>query len=618
MDPVTMMIASIGMQFFNNYANNKKNQEIQAQQRKFQKAAQLHDFDRMRKAQSEAAKLAMELETNVHNDRIKEIESSYDVWLENLAHSFTINNWPLNVLPFIMKGESFGSLITGTSKSISMHCVLTPSNCDWFNEYFYDDLDMRVEAAMNNNWNAQSAHPIVYYGGGWNKRVKKTPTDPAIAESINLVDVALLENQLKQYPTLVITPYFDPFLHFRVKLWGMGESSNNTFRIDIPHGDIEPSARVFSHDYCKDNKLDDTDDLYNTTMEEFVPYLEKLIGFIADKYFWSMYGVCPALPEIWKKDKLLFCSPESLSRDYMSFFEHGDDNVVLSHGTKALLDFYEKCVLISDEEVRREYAVKILCQVCNSMSEKKECNPDNLGSIISETFFTASDMQFLECMVDLFQHSNTVKYQTLYCTLTSIINKVKDYNENAINYSFAYITFYDLLDLIIREYPNKSDDDILSLDIFPEDHLVTAYFVSKESSGSYEKTNIAVDGFLVPSEIKNQKPRKLKIKKGKINSLMNKISFDCDTNMLFSIVTIEKISQYCSQVIEDVKSCNLYIKDDLPTDVIKNIDSNLIPNLMYCEAIGSDGEKIGKLFYFDDLEDTLREKFQFSNNLTIE
>ena len=184
MDPVTMMVASIGMQFFNNYANNKKNKEIQTQQREFQIAAQLHDFERMRKAQSEAAKLAMELEVDLHNDRIKDIESSYDIWLENLAHSFTINNWPLNVLPFIMKGESFGSLITGTSKSISMHCILTPSNCDWFNEYFYDDLDMRVEAAMNNNWNAQSTHPIVYYGGGWNKRVKKTPTAPAIPESL--------------------------------------------------------------------------------------------------------------------------------------------------------------------------------------------------------------------------------------------------------------------------------------------------------------------------------------------------------------------------------------------------------------------------------------------------
>lgn len=28
MDPITMMVASIGMQFFNNYANSKKNEEI--------------------------------------------------------------------------------------------------------------------------------------------------------------------------------------------------------------------------------------------------------------------------------------------------------------------------------------------------------------------------------------------------------------------------------------------------------------------------------------------------------------------------------------------------------------------------------------------------------------
>ena len=28
-DPITMMVASIGMQFFNNYANSKKNEEIQ-------------------------------------------------------------------------------------------------------------------------------------------------------------------------------------------------------------------------------------------------------------------------------------------------------------------------------------------------------------------------------------------------------------------------------------------------------------------------------------------------------------------------------------------------------------------------------------------------------------
>ena len=77
MDPVTMMVASIGMQFFNNYANNKKNKEIQAQQREFQKAAAEHDFERMRKAQAAAAQLALELEAEVHQERVEDIENSY-------------------------------------------------------------------------------------------------------------------------------------------------------------------------------------------------------------------------------------------------------------------------------------------------------------------------------------------------------------------------------------------------------------------------------------------------------------------------------------------------------------------------------------------------------------
>ena len=295
MDPVTMMVASIGMQFFNNYANNKKSKEVQAQQREFQKAAAAHDFDRMRKAQAAAAKLALELEADVHKERLEDIERSYDTLLENFAHSFAISNWSLNVLPFIMKGESFGTLFGGSSKSISMHCILTPSNCQWFNEYFYDDLDLRVEAEMNNNWNAQSSHPIVYYGGGWNRRQNK-PNGTSIPSLIDLDDIALLKNTLKQIPTMTITPYFDPYLHFRVQLWGMGKDSEIPFRIDIPHGEIEAKTRIFSYDYYKDDQQELTDDFFNTTMEEFVPYITSLIGFVADKYFWSVYGIQPCLP----------------------------------------------------------------------------------------------------------------------------------------------------------------------------------------------------------------------------------------------------------------------------------------------------------------------------------
>lgn len=295
MDPITMMVASIGMQFFNNYANSKKNEEIQEKQREFQRAAAEHDFERMRKLQTESAKLALELESEVHKERVEDINSNYDALLDNFAHSFAIQNWPLNVLPFVMKGESFGTLFNGT-KSINLHCILTPSNCDWFNKNFYDDIDLRLEAEMNNNWNAQSTHPIVYYGGAWNRRsMVKGISVPNI---VDLDDIELLRVKLKDVPVVVITPYFDPWLHFKVKLWGMGKDSDAPYRIDIPHGDeVEFSQRIFSYDYNKD-EVDITEDFENTTVEEFVPYLECLIGFIADKYFWSMYKMPPMLQKM--------------------------------------------------------------------------------------------------------------------------------------------------------------------------------------------------------------------------------------------------------------------------------------------------------------------------------
>lgn len=303
LDPVTMMVASIGMQFFNNYANSEKNKEIQDKQREYQKAAAEHDFERMRKLQAESAKLALELEAEVHKERMEEINSNYDALLENFAHSFAIQNWPLNVLPFIMKGESFGNLFNGTSNSVNMHCIFTPSNCDWFNKMFYDDIDLRLEAEMNNNWNAQSTHPIVYYGGGWNRR--SVHNGISCPNPIDLDDIGLLQTHLQNVPVMVVTPYFDPWLHFRVKIWGMGKDSEVPFRIDIPHGaNIEFSKRVFSYDYNKDMKEEMTEDFINTTIEEFIPYMECLIGFVADNYFWTMYKTIPHLIDIKKMEIL--------------------------------------------------------------------------------------------------------------------------------------------------------------------------------------------------------------------------------------------------------------------------------------------------------------------------
>ena len=122
-----MMVASIGMQFFNNYANSKKNEEIQEKQREFQRAAAEHDFERMRKLQTESAKLALELEAEVHKERVEDINSNYDALLDNFAHSFAIQNWPLNVLPFVMKGESFGPFSTALNPSICIVSLHLPT-----------------------------------------------------------------------------------------------------------------------------------------------------------------------------------------------------------------------------------------------------------------------------------------------------------------------------------------------------------------------------------------------------------------------------------------------------------------------------------------------------------
>lgn len=373
-----MMVASIGMQFFNNYANSKKNEEIQKKQREFQKAAAEYDFERMRKLQAESAKLALELEAEVHKERVEDINKNYDDLLDNFAHTFAIQNWPLNVLPFVMKGESFGTLFNGTTQSVNMHCIFTPSNCEWFNKNFYDDIDLRLEAEMNNKWNAQTTHSIVYYGGAWNKRSEvKGISYPNI---VDLDDIELLRTQLEDVPVVVITPYFDDWLHFKVRIWGMGKDSDVPYKIDIPHGnEIEYSQRIFSYDYHINN-TELTEDFENTTIEEFVPYLECLIGFIADKYFWEMYDIAPKLPSILE-ERLLASQPmnQIFINRYKSLpFEEMKDLRSINKNLKYVTGTIGRAEIYTQQEIC-EITDKIHSNFINIIGGKENLRHSNLN-----------------------------------------------------------------------------------------------------------------------------------------------------------------------------------------------------------------------------------------------
>ena len=423
-DPITMMVASIGMQFFNNYANSKKNAEIQEKQREFQKAAAEHDFERMRKLQAESAKLALELEAEVHKERVEDINSNYDALLENFAHSFAIQNWPLNVLPFIMKGESFGSLFNGTTQSVNMHCIFTPSNCDWFNEVFYDDIDLRLEAEMNNNWNAQSTHPIVYYGGGWSRRsLKHGVSQP---NPIDLDDIELLRTNLKNVPVLVVTPYFDPWLHFRIRLWGMGKDCGMPYRIDIPHGDdVDISKRIFSYDYNKDVKEEMTDDFSNTTIEEFVPYLESLIGFVTDKYFWTMYHIVPLTPTyIASKEALRF--PSDIRKLYLLEVETKQEyRTDTLYDIERKLEYIESLSVILDRKKYQTLEIELL-SYANSLIGLS----DNQISTLSELkeFLKGQEVKIIADSIKRLQDIDSIEYkkdETDYLDLSEYARKFK-------------------------------------------------------------------------------------------------------------------------------------------------------------------------------------------------
>ena len=279
--PWTMIAVSIGAQYINNQLASKKNEELQKRQREFQKATQQKDFEKMRRLQRESAQLQLEIDAEVHKQRLDDIQANYDEVSQNIATDIAIEKWPLKVLPFVMRGQSFGTLFNG-SKSIAMHCIFTPSNCNNFNEAVYTDIDMRLESLCNERWNVMTSHPVAYYGGSWRR-------DP-----FDLDHVDLLRTQINKVPTVVITPYFTPKLCFKIKLWGMGNDVD--LRIDIPDG-------IFSYEYEKNMSYAPQNDipqgdLRDRTIEEFVQYLESLIGYIADKYFWEFYGFEPLLPHL--------------------------------------------------------------------------------------------------------------------------------------------------------------------------------------------------------------------------------------------------------------------------------------------------------------------------------
>lgn len=283
---LAMLVGNVGLQVFNNWSNSRQNDKLQQKREEFERAARDHQTERMWQILCEGQAITLELEKKRQEERLKELESEMAQLLKNLAYQQTISNWPLSVLPIVMKNQALGNLLAHQNESYAMHCILTPSNCPSFNKHVFPYVEQSLESYCNQYWSADSSHPVLFYSGAWASN--DAPTQPQISS---------MQAALSNLPTMLITPFFRPCedkLIFQVRMWGVGATGDNHDFQDI--WEIEPTD--FRHAYSTSSDYDKKEHLLDEAINDIVPYLQCLIGYMADTYFWSSHGITPIFPTL--------------------------------------------------------------------------------------------------------------------------------------------------------------------------------------------------------------------------------------------------------------------------------------------------------------------------------
>ena len=215
---MTMILTNVGLQIFNNWRSSRQNKQLQQKREEYESAARVHNTQRMWQLMREGQELTRQLEEERHQQRLEELKNDVDNLLHKLAYSATINNWPLSVLPIVMKNQALGNLLANQEEKIALHCILTPSNYQEFNRIVFPRIEEKLDVYCSQNWSVLTDHPILFYSGAW--RTGLAPTEIQI-DSMHLA--------LGNLPTLLITPYFRPTdgkLVFQLRTWGLNVLSS--------------------------------------------------------------------------------------------------------------------------------------------------------------------------------------------------------------------------------------------------------------------------------------------------------------------------------------------------------------------------------------------------------
>lgn len=393
---LAMLVGNVGLQIFNNWSNSRQNDKLQQKREEFERAARDHQTERMWQILREGQVITLELEQNRQKQRLAELESEMAQLLKNLTYQQTISNWPLSVLPIVMKNQALGNLLAHQNESYALHCILTPSNSPSFNKHVFPFVEQSLESYCNQYWSANSSHPVLFYSGAWASNDAPTATQ-----------ISSMQAALSNLPTMLITPFFRPDeckLIFQVIMWGVGATSDNHDFQNI--WEIEPTD--FRREYLTNSDYDKEELLLEDAINDIVPYLQCLIGYMADTYFWSFAGFVPHLPTLITNGAINTVGMKYLFNESRKYYnkllidseEKAEENPFAQEN---LVNLYEGIADLLDKKTKRVTFEKILMDYIDSRTGIKHSSISELDESDCKLFET----HVIDKLIHLCPNNNT-------------------------------------------------------------------------------------------------------------------------------------------------------------------------------------------------------------------
>lgn len=385
----TMIAMQIGSAYYNYKRGCDQSKKLQNAQQAFTEKKNREGIANAKLELEQLLSTQREIETQMHEDRIVNINDSFKSNLKLIAYTASLKGWPLLVPPFVMKNEALplimhdNNINTKSSSRVAMHCILTNCTDTKFNSIIFPELEESMHQYLCRNWSMSSIHPILFYKRAWKNDI--------VDMGASVSDIKCHLNSL---PTIVISPVItkQKGLFFRYSLWGMNNRQNNNDEfIDC---EFIPSSLQYNYK-CNDPDIANNKDKILT---ELIPALETFVSFVADRYYWSFDNIAPLLPTLFRKQvvKLTKNQINECNKQYILLFENfiSDEYEMLSSPEKSLILLEGIKDTLSNYN---DYKARI-CQIFISYCKKYRSDITSMDTALASDF-RCEDLPFLKTYI---------------------------------------------------------------------------------------------------------------------------------------------------------------------------------------------------------------------------